>query len=140
MYHALREAQNAFGADEVPVGAVIVMNNKIVSRAYNQVELLKDPTAHAEILAITSACHFLGAKYLPDATVYVTIEPCLMCCGALYWSKIGQVIYGAKDDKNGYEHITKDVFPFHPKTKIIAGILAEECAQLMKDFFKQHRK
>ncbi len=140
MYHALREAQNAFDADEVPVGAVIAMKNKIVARAYNQVELLKDPTAHAEVLSITAACHLLGAKYLPDATLYVTVEPCLMCCGALYWSKIGQVVYGAKDDKNGYERITKDTFPFHPKTKVLAGILSEECAELITSFFKLRRK
>ena len=140
MYHALREAQNAFDAEEVPVGAVIVIKNKIVARAYNQVELLKDPTAHAEVLSITAACHLLGAKYLPDASLYVTVEPCLMCCGALYWSKIGQVIYGAKDDKNGYERITKNTFPFHPKTKVIAGILAEECAELITGFFRQRRK
>lgn len=140
MYHALREAQNAYDAEEVPVGAIVVINNKIIARAYNQTELLKDPTAHAEILAITSACHFLGAKYLPDAALYVTVEPCLMCCGALYWSKIAAVVYGAKDEKNGYEHITKDTFPFHPKTKLITGILADECAQLMQDFFKQKRK
>ncbi len=140
MYHALREAQNAYEAEEVPVGAVIVINNKIIARACNQVEMLKDPTAHAEILAITSACHFLGAKYLPQATLYVTVEPCLMCCGALYWSKLAQVVFGAKDDKNGYKNITKDTFPFHPKTKIITGVLAEECADLMKNFFKQRRK
>src|SRR3978361_2260869 len=108
MYHALREAQNAYDAEEVPVGAVVVINNKIIARAYNQVEMLKDPTAHAEILAITSACHFLGAKYLPTAALYVTVEPCLMCCGALYWSKVAQVIYGARDEKNGYQHITKE--------------------------------
>ena len=140
MYYALREAQNAYDAQEVPVGAVLVINNKMIARAHNQTELLKDPTAHAEILAITAACHFLGAKYLPDATLYVTVEPCLMCCGALYWSKTGTVVYGARDDKNGYQHITKNTFPFHPKTKLIAGVLAEECAQLMKDFFKQRRK
>ncbi len=140
MYHALREAQNAYDAEEVPVGAVVVVNNKIIARGYNQVEMLKDPTAHAEILAITSACHFLGAKYLTGAALYVTVEPCLMCCGALYWSKLAAVVYGAKDDKNGYQHITGDVFPFHPKTKLVAGVLSEECAELMKDFFRQRRK
>ena len=140
MYHALREAQNAYDADEVPVGAIIVINNKIIARAYNQVELLNDPTAHAEILAITSACHFIGAKYLPGASLYVTVEPCLMCSGALYWSKIAQVIYGARDEKNGYERITKNISPFHPKTTVLAGILQEECAQLIKDFFKERRR
>ena len=99
---ALREAHKAFDADEVPVGAALVLNEKIIARAFNQVELLNDPTAHAEILAITAACNSLGAKYLPDATLYVTVEPCLMCCGALYWSKIGQIVYGARDEKNGF--------------------------------------
>src|SRR3954464_13398838 len=99
---ALREAQKAFDAEEVPVGAVIVQNNRILARGHNQVERLNDPTAHAEILALTSAFNFLGSKYLPEATIYITIEPCLMCAGALYWSKIGRIVYGANDDKNGY--------------------------------------
>src|SRR3982751_3320636 len=111
MQYALREAHNAYEADEVPVGAVVVVNNKIIARAYNQVELLNDPTAHAEILAITSACNSLGAKYLMNASLYVTIEPCLMCCGAMYWSKLARIIYGAPDPKNGYLHITKDNRP-----------------------------
>jgi len=140
MQYALREAHNAYEADEVPVGAVIVINNKIIARAYNQVELLKDPTAHAEILAITSACNAIGAKYLPGATLYVTVEPCLMCCGAMYWSKIGHIVYGAKDDKNGYRHITQDQWPFHPKTLLTNGVLEYDCAQLMKDFFKAKRR
>ena len=101
MKQALREAQRAFDADEVPIGAVIVMNSKIIGRGYNQVEMLKDATAHAEIIALTSAFNYLGAKYLPDATMYVTIEPCAMCCGALYWSKIGKLVYGANDEKHG---------------------------------------
>ena len=140
MKQALREALAAYDDGEVPVGAVVVIKNKIIARGHNQVERLHDPTAHAELLAVTYACSFLGAKYLPEATLYVTVEPCLMCCGALYWSKLAGVVYGAKDEKNGYEHITKDTFPFHPKTKVIAGILAEECAELMKDFFRQRRK
>lgn len=139
MQQALKQAQQAFEADEVPVGAVLVINNKIVAKAYNQVELLKDPTAHAEIIAITSACNSLGAKYLNNATLYVTIEPCLMCCGAMYWSKLSRIVYGASDPKNGYLHITQDNWPFHPKTELVKGVLENECAQLMKDFFKAKR-
>ena len=139
MRQALQQAQYAFDADEVPVGAVLVINNKIIARAYNQVELLTDTTAHAEILAITSACNYLGAKYLPDATLYVTIEPCLMCCGALYWCKIGKIVFGAADVKNGYKHITKENWPFHPKTELVSGVLENECARLIKDFFKTKR-
>ena len=139
MGQALRQAQMAFEADEVPVGAVVVIDNKIISRGYNQVEVLADPTAHAEIIALTSAFNFLGSKYLPDATIYITVEPCLMCAGALYWSKIGRIVYGASDAKNGYLHVTKDSWPFHPKTELVHGILKEECAALMKTFFQQKR-
>ena len=139
MRHALRQAQIAFDNDEVPVGAVLVVDNKIISRGCNQVEKLADPTAHAEIIALTSAFNFLGSKYLPDATIYITVEPCLMCAGALYWSKIGRIVYGASDDKNGYLHITKNTSPFHPKTSLTQGILKEECAFLMKSFFQQKR-
>jgi tRNA(adenine34) deaminase len=139
MQQALKQAQQAFDKDEVPIGAVVVVNNKIIARAYNQVELLNDPTAHAEILAITSACNFLGAKYLTNAMLYVTIEPCLMCCGAMYWSKLARIVYGAGDPKNGYMHITKDNWPFHPKTELVKGVLQDECAQLIKDFFKMKR-
>lgn len=139
MRQALRQAQAAFEADEVPVGAVIVLKNKIISRGYNQVEKLSDPTAHAEIIALTSAFNYLGSKYLPDAAIYITVEPCLMCAGALYWSKIGRVVYGASDPKNGYLHVTKEASPFHPKTVLSNGVLKEECAQLMKSFFQQKR-
>ena len=140
MEMALREAQKAFEADEVPVGAVVVMNNKIIARGYNQVELLNDSTAHAEIIALTSAYSSLGSKYLPDATLYVTLEPCLMCSGALYWGKIGCIVYGASDEKNGFRrHMSTDHSPFHPKTTLISGILAQECAFLMKNFFQQKR-
>lgn len=147
MRQALKEAQKAFDADEVPIGSVVVINNKIIARAYNQVELLNDPTAHAEILAITAACNYLGAKYLSEASLYVTIEPCLMCCGALYWSKVGKIIYGAEDIKNGYRRYISDsnlntaseISPFHPKAEIIKGVLQHECAALMKDFFKNKR-
>jgi tRNA(adenine34) deaminase len=139
MQMALTEAQKAFDAGEVPVGAVIVMNGQVIARAHNQVELLTDSTAHAEILCLTTAFNFLGSKYLPDATLYVTLEPCLMCCGALYWSKIGRVVYGAADEKNGYQKIAGDKNPFHPKTQLVSGILAEQCTRLMKDFFKARR-
>jgi tRNA(adenine34) deaminase len=139
MKQALAQAQIAFEEDEVPVGAVIVMSNKIIARGYNQVEKLNDPTAHAEVIALTSAFNFLGSKYLPDATIYITVEPCIMCAGALYWGKIGKVVYGAADEKNGYLRITKEQSPFHPKTEIIRGILKEECAALMKSFFQSKR-
>ena len=140
MKQALQQAQRAFDEDEVPVGAVIVSNHKIIARGYNQVEKLADPTAHAEIIALTSAFNFLGSKYLPDATIYITVEPCLMCAGALYWSKIGTVVYGAADPKNGYKHITQYNSPFHPKTTLITGVLEVDCSQLMRDFFAQKRK
>lgn len=139
MQQALKEAVLAYEADEVPVGAVVVMNNKIIARGHNQVELLNDSTAHAEILALTSAYNHLGAKYLPDACLYVTVEPCLMCCGALYWGKVGRIVYGADDEKNGFKKTTKENWPFHPKTELVPGIMADECAQLMRSFFKSKR-
>src|SRR6187551_1276930 len=106
MQEALKEARKAYDKDEVPIGAIIVIKDRIIARGYNQVELLEDSTAHAEILALTSAFQFLGSKYLPDARLYVTIEPCLMCCGASYWSNIASVVYGAPDEKNGYRKFT----------------------------------
>ena len=139
MQQAIKEAQKAFDIDEVPVGAIVVMNDSIIAKAHNQVELLNDSTAHAEILALTTAYNSLGSKYLPDATLYVTIEPCLMCSGALYWSKIGRIVFGAYDDKNGYRKTTGTNNPFHPKTILTGGILADECGRLMKDFFKNKR-
>jgi tRNA(adenine34) deaminase len=139
MKQALVQAQRAFDEDEVPIGAVLVINNKIISRGYNQVEKLNDPTAHAEIIALTSAFNYLGSKYLPEATIYITIEPCLMCAGALYWSKIGRIVYGAADEKKGYRHTTGLTSPFHPKTELLSGILKEECAGLIRTFFQQKR-
>lgn len=139
MSQALKEAQKAFDAGEVPVGAIVVLDNTIIARAHNQVELLNDSTAHAEILALTSAFNFLGSKYLPEATLYVTLEPCLMCSGALYWSKIGKIVFGAEDEKNSYRRSTGNNNPFHPKTELTGGILKEACAGLMKDFFKARR-
>ncbi len=139
MQLALQEAQKAFDTDEVPVGAIVVMQNRIVAKAHNQVELLNDSTAHAEILALTTAYNFLGSKYLPDATLYVTVEPCLMCSGALYWSKIGRIVFGAADDKNSYRRVTGGNNPFHPKTEIVGGVLKDECSQLMTGFFRNKR-
>ena len=139
MQEALKEAKKAFDMDEVPVGAVVVMNSRIIARGHNQVELLTDSTAHAEILALTTAYNALGSKYLPDATLYVTVEPCLMCSGALYWSKIGRVVFGASDDKNGYRRVAGTNNPFHPKTALVGGVLQTECSNLMKAFFKLKR-
>src|SRR5690606_15458964 len=119
MKEALRQAQCAFDSGEVPVGAVVVWNDRIIARGYNQVEQLNDCTAHAEMIALTAAFNQTGSKYLPEATLYVTLEPCLMCCGALYWSKIGRIVYGAEDLKNGYRKTTGELNPFHPKTEVI---------------------
>jgi tRNA(adenine34) deaminase len=137
---AIAEAEKAFAKDEVPVGAILVMENKIIARSHNQVELLNDSTAHAEILALTSAYNALGSKYVPEAILYITLEPCLMCCGALHWSKIGKIIYGASDEKNGYKKYTSDTNPFHPKTEIVGGVLGDECGELMRAFFRGKRK
>src|SRR5687768_14791791 len=139
MLQALKEAKKAFDDGEIPVGAIILQNDKIIARGYNQVEKLNDATAHAEIIALTSAFHFLGSKYLPEASIYITVEPCLMCAGALYWSKIGRIIYGAEDEKNGYRRTTQNISPFHPKSEIRSGVLKEECADLMKAFFRSRR-
>src|ERR1700759_3059613 len=135
MREALKQAKLAFDAGEVPVGAVVVWDSKIISRGHNQVEQLNDSTAHAEMIALTAAFNALGSKYLPEATLYVTVEPCLMCCGAMYWSKLGHIIYGAPDIKNGYKKTTGDNWPFHQKALLSNGVLAEECAQLMREFF-----
>jgi len=143
MKQALKEAQKAFDEDEVPIGAIIVLKDKIIARAYNQVQKLNDSTAHAEIIALTSAYNFLGSKYLPEATLYVTIEPCLMCAGALYWSKISKVIYGAIDQKHGaLSNLScrkTERMPLHPKTEVINGICKDDCAALIKNFFKKRR-
>lgn len=139
MMQALKEAQRAFEEEEIPIGAVVVINERIIARGHNMTERLNDPTAHAEMIALTSAFNALGAKYLPEATLYVTIEPCLMCAGALYWSKLGRVVYGAGDEKNGYKKTAGTNWPFHPKTELIRGVLEDQCAQLMKDFFQSKR-
>jgi tRNA(adenine34) deaminase len=139
MKQALREAQDAYDEGEIPIGAVIVIENRIVARAHNQVERLNDPTAHAEVLAITSACSHFQAKYLPDATLYVTIEPCHMCAGALYWSHIKRVVFGAPDIKQGFRFFYGAKNPFHPKTEVVPGVLHEQSAKLIKEFFKERR-
>ena len=139
MQQALRQAQQAFEEDEVPVGAVVVLGGRIIARGYNQVEKLADPTAHAEMIALTSAFNNLGSKYLPEAHLYVTVEPCVMCAGALYWSKIGRVVWGASDPKNGFSRLQPAVSPFHPKTSLTSGVLEAECSSLMKAFFKAKR-
>ena len=137
MGEALKEAQKAFEADEVPVGAVVVCNERIIARAHNLTERLTDVTAHAEMQAITAASNHLGGKYLVDCTLYVTLEPCLMCAGALNWAQVGKVVYGADDPKKGFSTYNKN--PFHPKTRVIKGIRAAECAALMTDFFRKKR-
>ncbi|CAN5191628.1 nucleoside deaminase [soil metagenome] len=149
MQQALREAHKALDAGEVPIGAVVVMNNSIIGRGHNQVETLHDATAHAEMIAVTAAFNHLGAKYLPGATIYVTLEPCLMCCGALYWSKITTLVFGAADPKHGGISLYRKTsganglspknLPLHPQTVLRSGILSEESLQLMKQFFHSKR-
>lgn len=134
---ALQQAKNARDNDEVPVGAVVVSNNFIIAKAYNQIELLKDVSAHAEILALTAASSHLGNKYLDNCTLYVTLEPCIMCAGALKWSQIGRIVYGASDEKNGFMRYGKELL--HPKTRLEYGILHEECSSLIKEFFEFKR-
>ena len=136
MKKALREAATAFEKGEVPVGAVIVADNKIIARAHNLTETLNDVTAHAEMQAITAAAHFLGGKYLHQCTLYVTLEPCTMCAGALYWSQLSRMVYGAADKNRGY---TATGVQLHPKTRITGGILAEEASFLLKQFFRKQR-
>ena len=134
---ALRQAEQALEEDEIPVGAVIVCQGKIVAKAFNQTEVLTDVTAHAEMLAITSAAQTIGGKYLKDCTLYVTLEPCLMCAGALYWSQLGRLVFGASEEKRGFQALDSKVL--HPKTEIVGGILAEESEALLKEFFSRKR-
>lgn len=135
---ALQEAAQAAETGEVPVGAVIVCENRVIARAHNQTEQLTDVTAHAEILAITAASGHLGSKYLSDCTLFVTLEPCVMCAGALAWSQIGRIVYGASDDKKGFMNSGgKDLL--HPRTRLEMGILSEECSKLLREFFKKKR-
>ena len=138
MKEALKEAQKALQANEVPVGAIVVCDNQIIARAHNFTEKLNDVTAHAEMLAFTSASDYLGGKFLNECTLYVTLEPCLMCAGASYWTRIGTLVFGASDTKRGYR--SKAANALHPKSKYIDGIMEEECAQILKDFFAHKRE
>jgi len=137
MKAALLEAQKAFDRQEVPVGAVVVCNNMIIARAHNLTETLNDPTAHAEMQVITAATNWLGGKYLTDCTIYVTVEPCAMCAGAIGWSQAAGLVYGASDDKKGYTLIPGPLL--HPRTQIVSGIMKDECSELMLRFFKTRR-
>jgi tRNA(adenine34) deaminase len=137
MRHALREAEQAFKADEVPIGAVVVHGDRIIGRAHNLTERLNDVTAHAEIQAITAAAGTIGGKYLRDCTIYVTVEPCTMCAGALAWAQVDRIVFGAFDEKAGYRRIGGRLL--HPKTQVVGGVLEAECADLMVAFFKKKR-
>jgi tRNA(adenine34) deaminase len=137
MRQALAEAHKAYDLDEVPVGAVIVYGQRIIARAHNTTEQLNDVTAHAEILCITAASEHIGGKYLQDCTLYVTLEPCVMCAGALHWAQIGRIVYGADDEKRGFMRYGKTLL--HPTTKVMFGILQEECGTILKNFFKEKR-
>jgi tRNA(adenine34) deaminase len=137
MKEAYKEALYAFENGEVPVGVVVVCQNRIISRAYNQTEKLNDCTAHAEMIALTSAFNNIGSKYLPECDIYITLEPCIMCAGALHWSQVKRVVYGASDKKKGFSLTNYPIL--HPKTEIVAGVMAKECEQLLLDFFKNLR-
>lgn len=137
MKQALAEAHKALERDEVPVGAVIVCNDRIIARGHNLTETLTDVTAHAEMQAITAAAGFLGGKYLTGCTLYVTVEPCVMCAGALGWSQISRIVIGARDEKRGFQRFAPEAL--HPKTEVVYGVLEEECSHLMKDFFRKKR-
>jgi tRNA(adenine34) deaminase len=138
MREALKEAQKAFDADEVPVGAIVVCNNKIIARAHNLTERLNDVTAHAEMQAITAAANYLNGKYLNECTMYITLEPCVMCAGAIAWAQLGKLVYGAPDTKRGF-HLLNEKRILHPKTEVISGILEKESADLIKTFFQKKR-
>lgn len=138
MREALKEAETALFNDEIPIGAVIVCQEKIIARGHNLTEMLTDVTAHAEMQAFTAAAHFLGSKYLEGCTLYVTLEPCVMCAGAAYWTQIPRIVYGCKDEKKGYSLISSKVL--HPKTTVTAGVLEKECREILHHFFRQKRK
>lgn len=137
MREALKEAKKAFHADEVPIGAVIVCDNRIIARAHNLTERLKDVTAHAEMQAFTAASEHLNGKYLNECTLYVTIEPCVMCAGASMWTQVGKIVYGAGDEKRGFMKYSKSIL--HPRTSITGGVLEEECSAIVKEFFRSKR-
>lgn len=134
---ALEEARSAFEEGEVPVGGVIVSGNDVIARGHNLVIRLNDPTAHVEMQLITCASDYIGSRYLADCTLYVTLEPCVMCAGALFWSQIGRIVYGAADPKRGASSIGQRIY--HPKTKIVGGVMEKECAEILKDFFNEKR-
>ena len=137
MKQALAEANKAYSQGEIPIGAVVVCRGKIIARSHNLTELLHDVTAHAEMQAITAAAEHLGGKYLTDCTLYVTVEPCVMCAGALGWSQISRIVYGTPDEKRGYARFAPNAL--HPRTQVTSGVMAEECAELMQRFFKEKR-
>lgn len=137
MRQAYLQAEQAYREEEVPIGAVVVSNYRIIGKGYNQVERLQDPTAHAEMLAITAACETMGSKFLDECTLFVTIEPCPMCAGALAWTRVGRIVYGAREHKFGYSRFGPSML--HPKTIVQGGILSEECAELMRAFFAERR-
>ncbi len=138
MKEAIKEAQRAFGLDEVPVGAIVVCNNRIIARAHNLTERLNDVTAHAEMQAITAAANYLGGKYLDQCTLYVTVEPCVMCAGAIFWAQVDRLVYGAGDEKRGYSTVDSTIL--HPSTQVTKQIMQHECAALMKAFFREKRQ
>ena len=138
MRDALREAQMAAAEDEVPIGAIITCRGRIIGKGHNMTERLNDPTAHAEMIAITAATEAMGGKYLNDCTLYVTVEPCPMCAGALAWSQIGRVVYGASDPKRGFSMFSPSLM--HPKTEVVSGVLAEDCGNMVTEFFRNKRK
>ena len=137
MREALKQARYALAEDEIPIGAVVVMDKQIIARAYNQTEKLRDVTAHAEMLALTAAANYVGNKYLADCTLYVTIEPCVMCAGASFWAQVKRVVYGANEDKRGFRRHGNLL---HPRTELVTGVMGAEAAELMREFFAQRRK
>ncbi len=137
MKEALKEARKAFDKDEVPVGAVVVCDNRVIARAFNNTETLNDVTAHAEMLAFTAAADYLGGKYLHECILYVTLEPCVMCAGASYWTQIGKIVYGARDEKRGFQLTGKTIL--HPSTEVKGGVMEDECKKILQDFFKIKR-
>ena len=138
MREALKEAQAAFEEDEVPIGAVVVWNGRVIARGHNMTERLHDPSAHAEMIALTAATEAMGGKYLDECSLYVTVEPCPMCAGAMNWAQVGKVVYGAADPKRGFSKFTPSLL--HPKTEVVSGVLVEECGGIVSEFFRNKRK
>ncbi len=138
MQQALRQAEMAYAENEIPVGAVVVADNRIIAKAYNQTERLHDVTAHAEMLAMTSAFNYFGAKYLPECTLYVTLEPCVMCAGAIHWAQLGKLVYGAADVKKGFSCYSDQIL--HPRTEVRSSVLEKECSEILQSFFRRIRE